>query len=354
MAISSAIRNLRFKMAKIDILTNDGSPLGVHLEDVYGDGERIGVGGSELYLLTLCEMWHQAGHEVTLYNDPTKKASPFAQRQISDFVPEGERDVLIIFRSPNEKALTAKGKKVWLSCDQYTVGNFSEFAKRVDEVVLISPTHRQHFAEHYGIFDSRVIDIPVRVSDYQQTVEKRPFQCLFCSIPDRGLGLLSIAWPLIKQKVPEATLKITSGWTLWDGKPDEQRLAPYRQAFAGDGSVEYLGALKRREMVRVQQESQVLAYPCTFPELFCISVAECQVAGVIPVTSNLAALATTNMGVLVNGLPYTMEWVETFAESVVATLLDPQLADKQEALQKRATERFDLPTILKKWDKIIL
>jgi hypothetical protein len=40
----------------IDILCKDGSPLGVTLNDLWGEGQRgIGVGGSEYALLTLCE-----------------------------------------------------------------------------------------------------------------------------------------------------------------------------------------------------------------------------------------------------------------------------------------------------------
>ena len=107
---------------KIDIIVNDGSPLGVHLDDVAGYGDRFGVGGAELYLLTLCELWTKFGYSVRLYNNPTRQTSPFEQLQVSDFDPQEDRDVLIIFRSPNPATIGAKGLKIWLSCDQYTVG----------------------------------------------------------------------------------------------------------------------------------------------------------------------------------------------------------------------------------------
>ena len=60
---------------KIDVLTNDGSPLTVLYEDVYGLDGRVGVGGSELALLTLCEQFSKDGDTVRLYNDPRHESS---------------------------------------------------------------------------------------------------------------------------------------------------------------------------------------------------------------------------------------------------------------------------------------
>ena len=38
------------------------------------------------------------------------------------------------------------------------------------------------------------------------------------------------------------------------------------------------------ELVRWQRQAKVMAYPCTFPEGFCVSAAECMAAGAVPVT----------------------------------------------------------------------
>ena len=40
---------------KIEILCRDGSPLGVTEKSINGDDGRLGVGGAELALLTLCK-----------------------------------------------------------------------------------------------------------------------------------------------------------------------------------------------------------------------------------------------------------------------------------------------------------
>ena len=65
-------------------------------------------------MLTMCEEWHKAGHEVVLYNNPmTANGSPFEQRNISAFDPNENRDILVIFRSPSPRSFGAKGLKMW-------------------------------------------------------------------------------------------------------------------------------------------------------------------------------------------------------------------------------------------------
>ena len=136
---------------KIDVLCTDGSPLGVTSKTVWGDQWRIGVGGAELALLTMCEQWTKYGNEVVLYNNPMEgNASPFEQRSVGLFDPKGDRDVLIVFRSPNPLALVSNGMKVWWSCDQYTIGDFSRFAGGMNKIVCISNFHAKQIPPRVG------------------------------------------------------------------------------------------------------------------------------------------------------------------------------------------------------------
>ena len=99
-------------------------------------------------------------------------------------------------------------------------------------------------------------------------------------------------------------------------------------------------------------QAVVQAYPCTYGELFCYSVAECQIAGAYPVTPPTGALRTTNMGKLIGGNPHDHRWVETFIESVVETLRDPKLVEKQMEVQIKAQNRFSIEKILNEWEKV--
>lgn len=339
---------------KIDVLCRDGSPLGVVEADVNGEVPgKLGVGGAELALLTMCAAWKFNGHDVTLYNNPRVVGqSSFKQRHVSQFDPQEDRDILIIFRSPNPTAVGAKGLKVWWSCDPCTIDDFAAFSKHVDKIVAISPYHLQYFKVHYGIDNATYIDLPVRTWEYKDEVVKKPKQCMFTSIPDRGVMQLHAAWALIIQQVPDASLVITSDWRLWSEYAVEDQIRPFRLSFAHLPNVTYLGAVKRPELVKVQMESELLTYPCIYEEMFCIAVAEAQVAGAIPITSEYGALATTNMGMALHGNPKDPSWIELFVKNVVEKLNSPTLKDDQIRLREIAMKRFSIETVLDKWYKV--
>jgi glycosyltransferase involved in cell wall biosynthesis len=337
---------------RCDILCNDGSPLSCLYDDLWGLDGRVGIGGSELALFTLCEQLSKEGDTVRLYNDPRHPSSNpyFEQLPLAAFSPSADRDVLIIFRSPNERSLSANCKKVWWSCDPQTVGDFRIFSKTVDKIVCISEFHKQKFEARYGITTAQVIDIPIRVSDYDKHLPKIPHRVLFSSVPDRGLVHLEGIWPIIKDNVPDAELTVTSDYRLWGtGALNEA----HRLRYARQKGVRFLGAVPRQHLIEEQLCASVLAYPCSFEELFCISVAEAEVAGCATITSEMGALPTTNMYQTIPGVIDSPLWKRDFAEAVIAELLTPNL-DRREEIRKRARERFDPVNIAKIWKETIL
>ena len=126
----------------------------------------------------------------------------------------------------------------------------------------------------------------------------------------------------------------------------------YVRKFLGMSGVRFLGAVSRRELIQEQMRAVVQAYPCTYDELFCYSVAECKIAGAYPVTPPTGALRTTNMGKLIEGNPHDPRWVETFVESVVGELKDPKLIEKQLEVQIKAQGRFSIEKISNEWEKV--
>ncbi len=339
---------------KIDVLANDGSPLGVTEKSIYGTANRIGVGGAELALLTLCAGWQFYGNQVTLYNNPNEGgASSFSQKTLDEFDPNADRDVLVVFRSPNQRAQGAKGKHVWWSCDQYTVGDFRTWAPWAEKIVCISPYHQQHFKNVYGIYNTEYIDLPVRTWEYKGKENKRPKECIFTSMPDRGLMPLHAAWARIAAKVPDAHLTITSDWRLWSETADPYATSPFRLAFSGLPNVSYLGAVGRKALVEAQMQAELHLYPCTYEELFCISVAESQVAGAFPITSGYGALRSTNMGLWITGTPTQPDFVDLFVDKAVEFLSDDALRKRsREYVREVAMKRFSLEHIIEQWDKV--
>jgi glycosyltransferase involved in cell wall biosynthesis len=340
---------------KIDLIANDGSPLQVTRPDIYGRG----VGGAELSMMNLMEAFAARGHDVRVYNDPKAPGVydgvEYTHRKA--FNPRESRDVLIVFRSPNPLLIGALAKemKIWWSMDQYTIGSFTSLAELVDYSVTISPYHTDYHVKEYNIPAEKIghIDLGVRLADYDQDVKKIEGRMIFCSIPDRGLSILHAAWPLIKREAPNASLRITSDYTLWGAQSNISR---HRLNWAGMEDVKFLGAVPREELVRLQLEAEIMPYPCIYEELFCISAAECQVAGALPVTTTTGALPSTNeFGITVTGdLQNPMTLQNNFVDRIVSLLKHdrPYLEERRKTMSVGAKLRFDWSEIAKRWEKL--
>ena len=338
---------------RIHILCNDGSPLGVTSKTMWGDEFRIGLGGAEQALITMCEEWTKVGHEVVLFNDPHKYGdSPFEQRAIAAFNPGEDRDVLIVFRSTNPRVLVSKGLKVWWSTDQSSTGNYKEFAPLVDKIVCISPYHQKYFAETYGITNTVYIDLPVRVDDYKdKNYEKIPYRIIFTSVPSRGLNNLCRMYPALKKRIPELSLVITSDYRLWGMHAGgNEKFRPMWVSYEG---VDYVGAVLREQLIQEELSAEAMLYPCNYEELFCISVAEAQFAGAYPITSSIGALGTTNMGTPIKIDPNNPHDDITFITALVDLFEDrTKLQTLQKEIAEKAYNRFRPEVILKQWDKV--
>jgi glycosyltransferase involved in cell wall biosynthesis len=247
----------------------------------------------------------------------------------------------------------SKGFKIFFSCDQYTHGNFADFAPQVDEVVCISDYHADFFAKTYQIHNVNVIDLPVRVWDYDGlNIPKVPNRLIFTSVPDRGLSGLVDVWNKIKPAIPDLSLVITSDYRLWGighGALNEQ----FRVKWLLKEDVQFLGAIPRKQLIEEQLKADILAYTCAYPELFCISCAESQYANTYPVTSDMGALVTTNMGKIVPKEVVEQNFLNNFGDTIVDLLKDrTELEKLQKEVHEKALARFHPDIIKEKWDKI--
>lgn len=336
-------------MAVIDLYANDGSPIGITPPDIYGRG----VGGAELSMMTWAETMAGRGHVVKIYNNPKEPGlyNGVEYAPQNSFDPAADRDVFIVYRSPNPHIQAARaGLTVFWSTDQFTVGHFGrDVFPFVDRVVCISPYHVDYHKRAYGIDDAKIgyIDLGVRLQDYRQDVERIPGRCIFCSVPDRGLEILRLVWPEVKKEVPNASLVITSDYTLWGARPNNHR---HRLDWLHEQDVTFLGKVDRQRLAREQMAAVVQSYPCTYEELFCISAAECQTAGAVPVTSAFGALQTTNLwGILLTGNPMERAWQKRFVSKVAAMLDRPPDTTMMQDLARR---RFDWDRICGQWEDL--
>lgn len=337
-----------------EFFCNDGSPMGVVPQDIFG--ER-GVGGAELALLSLAETLAEMDHEVTIYNNPRMKPKNtrvrFANKSV--FNHPHKADVFVLFRSPNPALLKSKADiKLFWSCDQYTTGDYTrEIFPRVAKTITISPFHTAHHIRHWKANPTQIghIDLGVRLQDYAQPLEKRIGQAIYCSVPGRGLHDLAPIWSMIAKQMPEARLVITSDFSLWGAPSPRNRT--WRLKYARISGVRFLGKIPRAQLIQEQLRSMVHLFPCVYDELFCISAAECQAAGAVPITTTKGALNTTNRwGLKHKGDPSTIPWRKRFVKRALDGLSGGLQEERQAGIEGSRRE-FDWEKIAQQWIHLV-
>ncbi len=336
-------------MLKIDLFCNDGSPLGLIPADI----EERGVGGAELAMMTWAETMGSRGHEVRVFNNPAiagEHGNVTYLPQDQFYPPEG-RDVFIIYRSPNKHIQTARAEMtIHWSCDQQTSGNYAQhIVPHVDRIVCISPYHQDYYVNRYKAPEEKIgyFDLGVRTADYQQQIEKVSGRCIYCSVPGRGLDFLQMMWGEVRKALPHLELLITADYRLWGAQAplDHQ----HRLKWIGESGVIYTGKIPREELVKEQLKAEYHLFPCDYEELFCISAAECQVAGAVPITSNAGALRTTNeFGIVLPGDPANPTWRQGYIKEVI-DLISGNLWDSDK-MRQQAVKRFDWNVICGQWE----
>lgn len=340
----------------IDIYCRDGSPLKITPPVIYGRG----VGGAELSMMTWAETMTKRGHQVRVFNNPDTPGYYEGVEYLpqADFEPSTYRDVFIVYRSPSHCPIdqVKAGIKLHWSTDQYTMGNYAtDIVPFVDKIICISPYHMADYQGRYNPSPKQLtyIDLGVRLQDYALEVEKIQNRFIFCSVPERGLEIVRHIWPQVKSVLSDASLVITADHRLWGShSPNNQQ---YRLNMLALEGIVFLGAIKRSELVKRQMEAQIHFYPVTYEELFCISSAECQVAGAYSITSDIGALSTTNeFGKIVPGDPHNLSWQKTFVDAVIKLALDQKrLTALAEDGMAKAAKRFDWDVICDEWERVI-
>lgn len=323
-----------------------------------GSWEGKGVGGAEASLILLTRELAKQGHLVEVYNDPEVpgEQNGVFYHKIEEFRFSDYSDVLICFRNPVGFIEQANAMvKIFWSCDQYTVGDYNISVFPVyDKVICISEFHKKFFERSYtGIKKDQIVVIPLGVSlqDYQDVnkVPKIPYKLLFCSVPHRGLLGVLERFENIKSRFPKSELFITSDYRLWG--VDDPRNEVFVEKARNMKGVHFLGKVSRKELVRHQLESEIMAYPCVYEENFCISAAECIAAGAIPVTMSIGAMPETvaDCGIVVpkNDI---LRW-----EAELLRLMGDE--ERKKALRKMGSEmalsRFDWKNIASEWEKLL-
>ena len=121
---------------------------------------------------------------------------------------------------------------------------------------------------------------------------------IYTSSHVRGLAYLYKKWPEIKKRVPGATLDVYYGRETYDavhrGNPERMQWMDgmIQQAKDLDGVTDH-GKVGQDKIAEEMSKSAIWAYPCPWPEIYCITAIKAQASGAIPVATDYAALNET-------------------------------------------------------------
>jgi len=283
-----------------------------------------GVGGTEALVVVLAETLAALGVNVTVATQIEEALFDRGVRYepVQASTPNAAA-VSVLVKQWSNAANAAGSVRVFLATDVHVPDpeGLARCIRWSTTCLALSPFMRDRVTAVVAAPGMGVLSPPIVLEDYARKSERRDPVMLYCSVPDRGLYYLTTLFPAIRRRVRDATLVITSDFSLWGRAAAKDTFTRFFQDQPG---VEYLGHVDRDRLVTEQLRARVLSYPCTFEEGFCLAAAESMAAGVVPVTTNAFALTTTvgRAGALISGRPRSWFYRRRFVNAAVELLTD--------------------------------
>ncbi|ALH23085.1 Multiple type acyltransferase domains containing protein [Chrysochromulina ericina virus CeV-01B] len=167
--------------------------------------------------------------------------------------------------------------------------------KIIDYVICLTEWHKNNIIERHSYLKDkiRVINNGINLLDFNKEnisldiKVKNKFVWTSCAY--RGLQILLDLWPKILEKLPDATLDISSYDTFPKNQDEEKML----EIINMHSSITHHGKLNTQELYKLANESEYWLYTNTFPETSCITAMEMLMCGVITLYYPLAGLNDT-------------------------------------------------------------
>ena len=304
------------------------------------------LGGSQSALCYLAEHLCLAGHEVTIFNDISLPAVQRGVecRRISDLkdptVLEGYDSVIClngdVFFELRRGSGTRPITVLWTQhADNDSAVQFlksAEGREKWDYFAFVSEWQMARYCRRYGLDPNRSVVKRNAISPCFERISRskpwfdsgRPPILAYTSTPFRGLDVLLLAFPTIREAFPGATLRVISSMGVYQCKPENDRFEfLYKVCRAMDG-VEYIGSLSQKDLATTLSTVSVLAYPSTFPKTSCISVMEAMGASCLILTGRVGALPETlaDFGFLLTPRDNMLTYARDFSAMAVKVLRD--------------------------------
>lgn len=311
-----------------------------------------GLGGSETAVIRVAEELAARNHDVTVFADTDRPGyHNWVRYRTGDrYYPSIPADLFIAWRAPEliDQNPNAKARVLWMHDTDAGDRLTPERAAGFDKIIVLSEWHKEFMLEKYPfLHGDQLLVIPngVDLERFLGDENREPHRVVYASSPDRGLDvILEGIWPTVVEAVPDAQLHVYYGWDSYDKAMERfPHLRDFKSRLSGtllnSKNVTQHGRLPQDKLAKEFQKSDIWLYPTYFPETYCITAVEAQLAGCIPITRQLAALKETcKSGVFINGDVLQPEVQEAFAKAVIKTMQDKDREKLREGIRKNAPQ----------------
>lgn len=305
--------------------------------------KETGLGGTEIALIYLAKELKKFGHKITVSGDvltgtfdsiewlPTNECHMKYSNQFDIIIAASYLHVVPEFKEyVNAKTI------LWVHNTDYypwwqgeEIKNHLEIlnSDNIDAVVCLTEWHRELWHKKYGNTNIEVIGNGIDTSTFIGQPEKIKNRFIWSSAPERGLYDLLNNWQTILKVKPGATLEVFSPSYSIDQLDNSSEI----KTLLEQTGIIVRGNVSQEELHTAMLRAEYWMYLTDYEETYCITALEMQYAKVLPIVTEVAALAET----VSNGI--ILENSETkWQESVqLLSKLGPELKDKvvEEAYQ---------------------
>lgn len=334
-----------------------------------------GIGGSETAHIECAIRLAKRGHNVISHCPvPSYKAGRIHEGvKWLDVEKEPfptEPAIILNYRCPKifDREKPA-GQKWWFIAQDVDYEN--QWTKRAingtDRFLALCDTHSNFTLDKYpGFREGKVFVSSNGIrTDYIEKlapIERQPHRMFWASSPDRGLLTLLENWFRVRERFPDAELRIAYGFnnmdTIINWQGAQSPLIPLREqlkSWANQPGLTWLGRLTQDQVFREWQQASVFPYMSDWPETSCISIMEAMACGAIPVTTNFWAqgehASKAPLAYLVDGLPQKSDLAKMLYLSNLYDALDtPYSNTARGELQDWARKNYDWERIITQWE----
>jgi len=328
--------------------------------------DEEGVGGSEEAVIQLTERWAEQGWNVTVYCNCGHEEREYNGVTYKPFWTYNYRDkynVTVIWRIPKMAGYDINSDKIFVDLHDVLAEppakSQNEFPQerldKIDKILVKSKWQRD--ACFPDIPKDKFEIIPHGLDLEEHDIERDPHRLIWTSSYDRGLETLLDLFPKIREEVPDAKLDIFYGWGVWDsvhkGDPKmERRKQKMIEKFENLDGVEEYGKVGQKRITKEYLKSGVWSYPTEFTEILCISALKVQALGVIPITTNVAALdEVVQHGTKIDAkdIYSNEEAQQEWLDAIISELKNPTPEEERKEMMEWARDTFDWDDVADKW-----